>query len=99
MASDTGHPHLARIRANPRVGLVIDTEDPEHADGERPNRQLRVVGNAELHHDADCEWTRRIWAKYRSGLPGRDALTRRLHGRDRTDILIRPHRIIAVAST
>ena len=98
LASDTGRPHLARIRANPRVGLVIDTEDPERPDGERPNRQLRTVGIAELHHDADGEWSRRIWAKYRSGQPDPDALAKRLHDRDRTHILIRPHRIIAVAS-
>lgn len=62
LASDTARPHLARIRANPRVGLVINAEDPKRADGERPNRQLRVVGTAELHADPGGEWSRRIWA-------------------------------------
>jgi nitroimidazol reductase NimA-like FMN-containing flavoprotein (pyridoxamine 5'-phosphate oxidase superfamily) len=98
LASDTGRPHLARIAANPRVGLVVDTEDPEREDGERPNRQIRVVGNAELLRDTDGAWTKRIWVKYRSGHPEPDALTQRLHGRNRTHILITPHQITAIAS-
>jgi nitroimidazol reductase NimA-like FMN-containing flavoprotein (pyridoxamine 5'-phosphate oxidase superfamily) len=98
LASDTGRPHLARIGANPRVGLVIDTEDPERADGERPNRQVRVVGSAELHHDMDGAWSKQIWLKYQSGRPDPATFANRLQGRDRTLIQIRPHRIVAVAS-
>jgi hypothetical protein len=98
LASDTRRPHLARIGASPRVGLVIDTQDPERGDGERPIRQVRMVGNAELHHDADGAWSRRIWAKYASAQPDPATLTRRLHDGDRTHILIRPQNLIAVAS-
>jgi hypothetical protein len=80
------------------LGLVIDTEEPERADGERPNRQIRIIGNAELHPDVDAAWTKRIWAKYHSGRPDPDAVAQRLDGRDRTHILIKPHRISAFAS-
>jgi nitroimidazol reductase NimA-like FMN-containing flavoprotein (pyridoxamine 5'-phosphate oxidase superfamily) len=98
LARDTGRPHLTRIQANPRVGLVIDIQNPERGDGERPNRQVRVVGNAELHHDTDGAWSRRSWAKYMSGQPDPATLSRRLEGRDRTLILIRPNRLIGAAS-
>jgi nitroimidazol reductase NimA-like FMN-containing flavoprotein (pyridoxamine 5'-phosphate oxidase superfamily) len=39
LASDAGRPHLARLRANPRAGLVIDAEAAQRPDAQRPNRQ------------------------------------------------------------
>jgi hypothetical protein len=59
---------------------------------------MRILGNAELHHDVDDAWSTRIWAKYRSGQPNADALNRRLHDRARTQILVKQHQLIAVAS-
>lgn len=68
LTSWAGRPHLRRIRANPRVGLVIDREAGVRADGQRPNRQVRVIGDAELAIDPDGVWTQRIWEKYGSGV-------------------------------
>ncbi|MDE1673218.1 pyridoxamine 5'-phosphate oxidase family protein [Nocardia gipuzkoensis] len=48
LTSYADRPHLERMRSNPRVGLVIDVEDALRADGERPNRQVRVIGTASL---------------------------------------------------
>jgi nitroimidazol reductase NimA-like FMN-containing flavoprotein (pyridoxamine 5'-phosphate oxidase superfamily) len=46
LTSFIGRPHLDRIRSNPRVGLVVDIEDALRPDGERPNQQIRVLGDA-----------------------------------------------------
>lgn len=97
-ASDAGRPHLARIRSNPKVGLVIDVEAPERPDGERPNRQVRVIGDATVTPDSDGLWTRRIWAKYRSDELDATTIAERLRGRQRVVISLRPHHIVAVAS-
>jgi hypothetical protein len=67
LTSDAGRPHLARLRANPRAGLVIDVEGEQCADGERPNRQVRAVGDAVLSPDVGGAWTVRIWGKYIGG--------------------------------
>jgi hypothetical protein len=96
LASDAWRRHLARIRPNPNVGLVIDVEEDERSDGERPNRQVRVVGGAILSPDPDGPWTRRIWAKYHRGGCVPDAEVR-LRGRQRVLITIRPRRVVAVA--
>ncbi|MEV2226160.1 pyridoxamine 5'-phosphate oxidase family protein [Nocardia vinacea] len=44
-------PHLERIRNNPRVDLVVDIEERLRADGERANRQVRIIGGAALSVD------------------------------------------------
>jgi hypothetical protein len=63
-ASDAGRPHLGRLRGNRRAGLVIDVETEQRADGERPNMQVRAVGDAVLSPDAGGAWSMRIWDKY-----------------------------------
>jgi PPOX class probable F420-dependent enzyme len=97
-ASDSGRPHLARLRANPRVGLVIDAEDEQRSDGQRPNRQLRATGDATLCPDAEAAWTRRIWAKYITGSAAMNAAEAGLGDRQRVLIRIVPRHIVAVAS-
>ena len=98
MTSLAGRPHLRRLAADPRAGIVVDAEDAQRADGERPNRQVRAVGDVELAPDVDGEWTRRITRKYVHGaaLPARTA-TR--VAADRRAIVLRPRRLVAVAST
>ena len=64
LTSYTRRPHLDRIRSNPRVGLVIDIEDALRPDGQRPNKQIRVIGDATVSVDPDGEWTRQIRRKY-----------------------------------
>ncbi|WP_408638692.1 pyridoxamine 5'-phosphate oxidase family protein [Nocardia gipuzkoensis] len=59
LTSYADRPHLERMRPNPRVGLVIDVEDSLRADGERPNRQVRVIGTASLAPDPAGTWTER----------------------------------------
>lgn len=97
LASDAGRPHLARLDAQPRTGLVIDTEAGERADGQRPNQQVRVTGDASLSPDPDGQWTKRIWSKY---LPGRTACESDAHLRNRHRVLITvtPRQIITLAS-
>jgi len=97
LASDAGRPHLARLRANPRAGLVIDVEGEQRPDGERPNQQVRAVGNAVLIPDAGGAWTARIWAKYLHGSAAAGP-AERLGGRQRMLIRIVPSRLTAVAS-
>jgi hypothetical protein len=96
--SDSGRPHLVRLQANPRVGLVIDTEARERPDGQRPNRQIRAVCDAVLSSDTGAAWTRRIWDKYISGPAARQAADNDLSDRQRILITIEPASIIAVAS-
>ncbi|MEU8896937.1 pyridoxamine 5'-phosphate oxidase family protein [Nocardia sp. NPDC048505] len=64
LTSHATRPHVRRIRENPRVGLVIDRELGLRADGQRPNRQLRVIGDAALADDDAGLWTARIHEKY-----------------------------------
>jgi nitroimidazol reductase NimA-like FMN-containing flavoprotein (pyridoxamine 5'-phosphate oxidase superfamily) len=97
LASDSNRPHLARITSNPKVGLVIDLEEPERSGGERPNRQVRVVGDAALSADDDGAWTIRIWSKYRRATDGA-ASADRLRGRKRVHVTISPRGTVAVAS-
>ena len=98
LASDAGRPHLARLRANPRAGLVIDTEAAQRPDGQRPNKQVRAVGDATLTPDTGTAWTSRIWDKYVNGPAARNALNERLSGRQRVLITITPVRLTAIAS-
>jgi hypothetical protein len=98
LTSDSGRPHLARLRDNPRTGLVIDVEVEERPDGQRPNKQIRAVGDAMLSPGTGAAWTRRIWDKYIDGPAARNAAETRLGDRQRALIKIAPTRIIAVAS-
>lgn len=95
LTSYPDRPHLERIRSNPRVGLVLDVEDEQPADGQRPNRQIRVIGDATVSEDPAGEWTRRIRRKYLGPHP--KSLERGLH-RGRSLIVVRPKAIHAVAS-
>jgi nitroimidazol reductase NimA-like FMN-containing flavoprotein (pyridoxamine 5'-phosphate oxidase superfamily) len=97
LTSDTRRPHLDRLSANPRAGLVIDMEEEKRADGERPSIQVRAVGNASLIQDRGGTWSRRIWDKYNVGTAGQDR-AERLRRRPRVLIRIVPSQIIAVAS-
>jgi PPOX class probable F420-dependent enzyme len=96
--SDSGRPHLRRMRVNPRVGLVIDVEAEQRPDGQRPNKQLRATGDATLSPDTEAVWTRRIWAKYITGSAAMRAAEAGLGNRQRVLIRIVPRRIVAVAS-
>lgn len=71
---------------------------PVVADGQRPNRQVRIIGDAVLTRDEGGVWTARVWAKYRRNQPDHDDVAQRLQGRDRMLISVRPARLIALAS-
>jgi nitroimidazol reductase NimA-like FMN-containing flavoprotein (pyridoxamine 5'-phosphate oxidase superfamily) len=90
-------PHLKRLAANPRAGIGIDTEDPERDDGQRPNRQVRAVGRAELSLDDQGAWTKRITRKYLKG-PGAATSIASRAGDERMVICLRPTKLVAVAS-
>ncbi|MET0897609.1 MAG: pyridoxamine 5'-phosphate oxidase family protein [Mycobacterium sp.] len=92
LTSYAGRPHLDRIGGDPRVGLLIDVEEPQRRDDERPNRQIRVVGTAAVSVDVDGEYTDRIRAKYLG------AVTTPAAGRARMLITVVPQRWHAVAS-
>jgi hypothetical protein len=94
---DARRPHLWRLQTNPRAGLCIDAEQPERSDGERPNRQVRAVGCAEVFIDPDGAWTRRITEKYVRGPAAAERSAARAAD-DRLVIRLRPERMVAVAS-
>lgn len=96
LTSLSDRPHLRRLERNPRAGLCIDVEQGEREDGERPNRQVRAVGEAELFPDADGTWTRRITEKYVHGPGASRSAARAVDAR--VVIRIRPSRLVAVAS-
>ena len=52
VTSIADRPHLRRPAANPRAGVLVDTEDAERDDGQRPNRQVRAIGEAEVFSDS-----------------------------------------------
>ncbi|MFD6156526.1 pyridoxamine 5'-phosphate oxidase family protein [Nocardia sp. NPDC060256] len=97
LTSDPGRPHLSRIMRNPKVGLVIDVEAALRADGERPNKQVRVIGDATVSLDPDGIWTQRIRAKYIDGSIAPDAVERP-PDRERKLITVTPRKITTVAS-
>jgi nitroimidazol reductase NimA-like FMN-containing flavoprotein (pyridoxamine 5'-phosphate oxidase superfamily) len=97
MTSIADRPHLKRLAGNPRAGLGIDAEEPERADGQRPNQQVRAIGNAELFPDDRAAWTTRITEKYVRG-PATAASVAARAADDRTVIRLRPTRLVAVAS-
>jgi nitroimidazol reductase NimA-like FMN-containing flavoprotein (pyridoxamine 5'-phosphate oxidase superfamily) len=97
MTSIADRPHLRRLAGNPRAGLLIDTEDPERDDGQRPNRQVRVIGEAEVFSDDDGGWTSRITEKYVRG-PGAASSIAARAADERAVVRLRPTRVVAVAS-
>jgi hypothetical protein len=90
-------PHLSRIRSNPRVGLVVDVEASLRHDGERPNQQVRIVGDATVGVDSAGAWTERIRRKYIDQRTAPDA-SHAAQGEGRALITVAPTRIVAVAS-
>lgn len=64
MTSLPSKPHVRRLRANRRASVCIDLEDVERSDGQRPNRQVRAVGDAALSEDLGAMWTKRITERY-----------------------------------
>jgi nitroimidazol reductase NimA-like FMN-containing flavoprotein (pyridoxamine 5'-phosphate oxidase superfamily) len=97
MTSFAGKPHLRRLAGDPRAGVCVDVEEAQREDGERPNRQVSAIGDAETFVDAGGEWTRRITAKYVTG-PGPEVqLERRLAG-ERIVIRLEPQSLITAAS-
>ena len=97
MTSIADRPHLRRLRRDPRAGICVDLEDPECADGQRPNRQVRATGTAELLADNGAVWTTRITEKYVRGAAAAERVKAR-SGDERALIRLRPRRLIAVAS-
>jgi PPOX class probable F420-dependent enzyme len=97
MTSIADRPHLRRLAANTRAGVLVDAEDAERDDGQRPNRQVRAIGEAEVFRDSDAEWTTRITEKYVRG-PGAAASTASRAADQRVVVRLRPARIVAVAS-
>jgi hypothetical protein len=95
--ADAHRPNVRRLSHNCRAGLCIDVEDPERTDGQRPNRQVRAIGNVELALDRDAEWTTRITEKYARG-PGRSEMISSRAADDRVVICLRPMKLVAVAS-
>ncbi|MFF0494573.1 pyridoxamine 5'-phosphate oxidase family protein [Nocardia sp. NPDC004068] len=93
LTSYVGRPHLNRIARNPRVGLVIDVEAALRPDGERPNKQIRVIGDATVAPDPDNVWTDRIRAKYLGA-----TLPKGRAGRGRALVTLTPRELTAVAS-
>jgi len=97
LTSFSDRPHLRRLAANPRAGICIDVEEPERDDGERPNRQVRAIGTADLSRDHDGVWTARITDKYvrRSAA---SAMRATRVADQRVLIRLKPDRFVAVAS-
>jgi hypothetical protein len=75
----------------------VDVEDPERDDGQRPNRQVRAIGEATLFGDRGGEWTRRITEKYVRGPAAEHRVAARVAD-ERIAIRLRPTRLIGVAS-
>jgi nitroimidazol reductase NimA-like FMN-containing flavoprotein (pyridoxamine 5'-phosphate oxidase superfamily) len=97
MTSFADKPHLRRLAGDPRAGVCVDVEEPQREDGERPNRQVRALGDAEVFPDTNGEWTRRITGKYVTG-PGLEIqLERRLAG-ERIVVRLEPQSLVTAAS-
>jgi nitroimidazol reductase NimA-like FMN-containing flavoprotein (pyridoxamine 5'-phosphate oxidase superfamily) len=97
MTSIADRPHLLRLAANPRAGVLVDTEDAERDDGQRPNRQVRAIGEAEVFPDSYGQRTTRITEKYVRG-PGATPSIASRAADQRVVVRLRPARIVAVAS-
>jgi hypothetical protein len=91
LTSSATRPHVAPLRADGRVTVCIDDEDPEGPDGQRPNRQVRLMGVCTVSEDSDGAWTQIVREKYlRSADSGARA--------GRVVIAMRPRQIIAISS-
>jgi hypothetical protein len=88
---------LRRLAANTRGGVLVDAEDAERDDGQRPNRQVRAIGEAEVFPDSGRQWTTRITEKYVRG-PGTAGSIASRAADQRVVMRLRPARIVAVAS-
>ncbi len=97
MTSIVDRPHLRRLAVDRRAGLCVDVEAPDRGDGQRPNRQVRAIGEAELFPDDRGAWTRRITEKYLAGSAAAGRAEQRA-GDPRLVIRLPPRRLIAVAS-
>jgi len=97
MTSIADRPHLRRLAANPRAGVLVDTEDGERDDGQRPNRQVRAIGEAEVFPDGGARWTSRITQKYVRGPSAAASIASRAAD-ERVVVRLRPARVVAVAS-
>jgi nitroimidazol reductase NimA-like FMN-containing flavoprotein (pyridoxamine 5'-phosphate oxidase superfamily) len=97
MTSAVGKPHLRRLAADSRAGLNVHLEGPEDSSGQRLNRQVRVIGRAEIEPDVGGAVTRRITLRYLRG-PGASAQAERRAKMPRVVIRIRPTSWVAVAS-
>jgi Pyridoxamine 5'-phosphate oxidase len=97
ITSFEGRSHLRRLALNARAGLCVDVEAGERADGERPNRQARAIGNAQTFPDAGGEWTERITRKYVTG-PGLSVQLERRLSADRVVIRLEPQSLVTAAS-
>ncbi|MDQ1374327.1 MAG: hypothetical protein QOJ09_1665 [Actinomycetota bacterium] len=89
--------HVRRLERDPRASFLIDVEDAERDDGERPNRSVRAVGPAELFDDEGGMWTRRITEKYIVG-PGRHGMIARRTAQPRVVIRLQPFRLFGLSS-
>lgn len=97
MTSIVDRPHLRRLAADRRAGIGIDTEDPETADGQKPNRQARAIGTADMFPDEDAAWTTRVTKKYLRG-PGSAISVASRAADERIVICLRPTKLVVVAS-
>ena len=97
MTSLADRPHCRRLANDARAGVCVDVEDPQRADGERPNRQVRAIGSAELFPDRRGDWTQRITEKYVRG-PGREEQIKKRLADERLVIRLRPADLLAVSS-
>ncbi len=97
MTSIVDRPHLRRLAVDRRAGLCVDVEAAERGDGQRPNRQVRAIGEAELFPDDRGSWTRRITEKYLVGPTGAGRAAQRA-GDPRLVIRLAPRKLIGVAS-
>lgn len=97
MTSLEDKPHVHRLRNDARVGFVVDIEDEERSDGERPNRQVRITGDAVLVSDEGGDWTRSITLKYLAGLSA-EARAEARAAQSRVVIELRPTTVVGVAS-
>lgn len=90
-------PHVRRLLADPRAGVCVHVEEAELDCGERPNRQVRVIGDAMVGIDGDGRWTRLITQKYVAG-PSGQAVAERRGSQSRMAIRLPMTRYVAVAS-
>ena len=97
MTSLPDKPHVRRLRHDARAGFVVDVEGGERSDGQRPNQQVRIVGDAVLRHDENGAWTRAITLRYLCG-PGAEDQAMARSEQPRVVVELRPSTIVAVAS-